>query len=159
MIYFPQNNQYITAIESSIKDLSDYQIAISILFPVTYCLYDRILTINLLTQKIFLNYRRINRRANISEFLVVLSDKVNSGSLCTLLVKHNSHLHDETVQRRIVMILELVSALEIDANVFQPYSLKETDFNRYHLKNIKGSFSINILKANQQLQLRDCAEF
>ena len=159
MIYSPQNNRYSTAIESSVNDFTGYQIAISLVFPAGLCLYDRILIINFLLQKIFLRYRQINRRANISDFLIVLSDKIDRTGLCTVLVRHDDHLHDKTVQSRIMIITELVTAADIDAVVFKPYNLVGSDFSRCHMRNIAGSFSINILKGNQKLHLGDCAEF
>ena len=101
--------------------------------------------------------RQVNRRANISDILVILSEQIDR-SLCTVLVMHHTPLHEKTVQSRIMMIKEIVSVEGIEANVFQPLHLDGSDFNRYHLKNISGFFSINILKPNQQLHLRDCAE-
>lgn len=159
MIYSPRkNNQNSTTIESAIKDFVGYQIAISIVLPSPFCLYDRILTINSLLLKIHSKYRQINRRANISDFLIVLSDNIDRTSLCTVLIRHNTILHDTTVCSRILLIKEIVSVEGLEANVFNPLNLTGSDFNRYHLKNISGAFSINILKPNEKLHLRDCAE-
>ena len=159
MIYSPRKiNPYFTTIESSIKAFTGYQITISIVFPSPLCLYDRILEINSLLQKINSKYRQVNRRANISDFLIVLSEQIDRRSLCTVFVRHDDLLHEKTVQSRIMMISELVFVEGIEATVFNPQNLDGSDFNRYHLKNISGSFSINILKPNEKLQLQNCAE-
>jgi len=159
MIISSSDINHANSIESHINRFMPHQICLSMSLHSSICKYDRIQLINSLLKKMSAEYRRINRRSYVESLLVIISDDVTSRTTCTILIKHNHQLLDKTVQNRIVMIRGLVKDIDANANIFIPYFGYVTDLQRYHLKNIKGSYSINNIKSNQVLELRGCVEY
>ena len=159
MIISPLSNQYTTAIAKSISDFTGCQICVTFKLPSTICTFDAIELINTLLKNIYSEYRQINRRANVESFLVVLGAKLDRSSLCTVFMRHSSHLLEKTVTERSWMIQEVLEEVDGNANVFKPYRGLENDIQRVHLKDLAGSYSVNLIQASVQLKLEDCAEY
>lgn len=147
MIITPNTFQYTTAIATRIQSIAG-QICLSIALPSTST-WNAIEEVNTLLRRISSRYRFINRRQNISGFLIILSSKLDRSCVCTVLISHEgSKILDKTVTERIAMIQGLVSELDKESLVFKPYLGYELDIQRYHMTDISGAYSISLDQIN-----------
>lgn len=157
MIITPFSNQYSSAISTSVQGFIGFQICISFTIPCTTCMYDKVQIINDLLSEIYSGYRKINRRAYVDSFLVILSENKDRTGQISILIKHSQPLLMKTVQERMKLIQDMIYNVDMNANVFQPYETLKMDIQRIHMKN-SGSYSINTLVNGKLLELADCAE-
>lgn len=158
MIIQPNDYRYPTAISESINTFSGYQIGISLTL-LSSSLWDMIEIINGLIKDIASGYRKINRRGGVDSYLLVMSEAEARRGVCSILIRHTHQLLEKTVQSRILLVQGLVKKIDTNGNVFQRYEGVENDIRRYHLKDIVGPYSVNIIDRDQSVELKDCAAF
>jgi hypothetical protein len=134
--------------------------------------YNRIEAINAFLKIISSKYISINRRAKIDSFLVIITDNKDYSTTCSIFIKHDHALLDQTLSSRVEVIKNIIN--DPDSSLYQSYGTKifdvknclvikayaglEKDIQRLHFRNIhKGFDSISITKLtrNETLIYKD----
>jgi hypothetical protein len=134
--------------------------------------YNRIEAANAFLKIISAKYSSINRRAKIDSFLVIITDNKDFSTTCSIFIKHDHALLDQTILDRIELIKGIIN--DPDSSLYQKYGTKifdiknclvikayaglEKDIQRLHFQNMhKGFDSISITKLtrNETLTYKD----
>lgn len=145
-------------ITTSINNYAEYQICISMMLPSTISKYDRIEFLNQQLKQIYVEHRKVNRRNHIDKYLIILSENENNATRASILIRYTNQLLDETVQKRIRLIEQILTGYEI--LVFKAYSGVAEDIQRHHLKNLNQnteSLSISTINGDSKLTTKNWA--